>query len=243
VILLAFVAGVVGCTGDTSGPGQAPVESGFYPLQIGNGWSYAYTSELRFFNADSGALLDEDGRVGTGDVTLDRTEQVGGTAYVVERTVAVEPGAAADTTWVRLRQDDTGLFRADLSNRVPPDSANAATAPAELTRLRYPLAPGAQWVLLPGPPLVTATVESFDTLQTPGGTFTAYRVRIVRSDQGSNDSHLVWYGRCGMTRIARHSELVAVDAGTGDRIRIVTDETQLVVDARLTERIDCAGGE
>lgn len=245
MILLAAVVGSLGCAGDATRPEEAGpvVVSDFYPLQIGNAWSYQYTSDVRFLNADSGALLDQLTRAGVGEVTIDRTEKIGDVTYIVERTVAVEPGQPPDTTWVRLRQDGTGLYRANLSNRLPPDGTNMTGHPAEITRLRYPLAPGTQWTVFSGPPEVSATVESFDTLQTPGGSFSAYRVGVVRSDQGANDTHHVWYGRCGTIRVDQHSELTAVDTGTGDRVRIVTDETQLALDARLTESIDCTGGE
>jgi hypothetical protein len=235
------MVGTVGCSDDAARPtdgtgGEPPLP--FYPLDIGNAWSYDERFVVRFFNADSGALLDADTLGAIGDVRLDSTESIAGVTYVIESTV-FRTATTADTTWLRLRQNSEGLFRAYISGRVPPGEVHAQEPPLELIRLRYPLAPAEEWILFSGPPTVTATVESLDTLTTAGGVFAAYRIRIDVSDQGPEDWHRVWYGRCGRIRAVRHTEVIAVDPLTDDRVRIVTEETEMLQQVSLVEPRDC----
>ncbi len=81
----------------------------------------------------------------------------------------------------------------------------------ELTRLRYPLHPGASWEILHDP-LVIATVEAADQLVLPAGRFHGQRIRIVWPQVfGPNDRAHVWYGRDGFLALEDHLESVAVD--------------------------------
>jgi hypothetical protein len=89
---------------------------------------------------------------------------------------------------------------------------------------------------------VTATVESLDTLSTSAGSFAAYRVRIDRANQGANDWQRVWYGRCGKIRSERHVEVIAIDPGDDTRVRVVTEETEIMTNANVAEPIDCSNG-
>jgi hypothetical protein len=228
--ILCFVAAfAAGCGDNGSRPSKSPeyppVPSLFYPLDIGNTWTYQSSFSLGFYDADSGAPIRTDTTRGTWNVELTGSERVGGVEYVVETTV-VTSDSGEDTTWVRLRQDDEGLYRADISRRLRPGSgaiAGITDPPFERVRLRYPLETGAQWDLIPATNPVIATVEAPDTLLTPVGLLPAWWIRIDPPNRGPDDHHHVWHGRHGKIREEEHAEFTAIDDLTGERVRIVTD--------------------
>ena len=221
--LAAAAFAVVGCAEDPANP-SLETPPPFYPLDVGNRWQYDYTLLLHFYNDDTGGLIEADTLHGVGIVELTGEETIVDVLYVVERTIVV--AASSDTSWIRLRQDAAGLYRALVPTNLPP--ASAAAAPVELRRLQYPLFVGAEWTLYEGPPVIDAAVESVDTLETPAGKLIAYRVRVVQSDDGPDDYNDRWYNDSGKVREVRHSEIVGVDPGSGTRVRIVTDEIEVV---------------
>jgi hypothetical protein len=237
LLFVLVIGATAGCGDDATRPASGGGQtSPFYPLELGNAWSYEDTFVVHFFNADSGALLDADTAVAISEVRLDTTESIGGITYVTESTV-FRGGTAADTTWRRLRQDSEGLFRAYISTRVPPGDVQTSDPPLELVRLRYPVAIGAEWTVFSGPPTVRATVESLDTLTIAGGSCAAYRIRIDASDQRPDDWQRVWDGRCGRVRSIRHTEFIAIDPGADERVRIVTEETKMLTNASLAKPV------
>ncbi len=241
LLLTIAIGAPIGCGDDATRPadgGGGEPTPPFYPLEVGNEWSYEETFVVHFYNADSGALLDADTLVGISDVRLDGTESIAGITYVTESTV-FRAGVGADTTWLRLRQDAEGLFRAYVPSSVPPGDVQASEPPLELMRLRYPVATGAEWTVFSDSPTVTATVEALDTLMTAGGSFAAYRIRIDASYQRPDDWQRVWYGWCGRIRSVRHTEVIAIDPGTDERVRVVTEETEMLTHASLVEPRDC----
>jgi hypothetical protein len=227
LLLSAFVA--VGCgTGGPCGCGDnedPPDDSLFYPLEIGNRWFYRSSFVIAFYDADSGALQRADTTRALWTVSLTGYETIGGVEYATE-TTEVTVGTDVDTTWVRLRQDTTGLYRADIPRRIRPGdpALDAITgAPAELTRLHYPLTAGASWEQFPSASPVVVTVEAADTLSTPAGLQQSWRIRIEPPDAGPSDHHRVWHGASGKIQEDRHTEVTAIDDLTGERVRIVSD--------------------
>ena len=219
-----------GCADDGARPPDAaPL---FYPLTLGNAWLYDYTLIILFYDVATGKELRADTLTGTGDVRLTGEETISDTPYLIE-TTTIQADTASDTSWVRLRQDDNGLYRALVPTNLPPAITSPSTPPTELTRLRYPLQPGAEWTIYTGPPTITATVEALDTLTTPGGTFAAYRVAVRASDDGPDDWIRIWYTRSGKIHEIRHNEVIAVDPSTNTQTRIITEEIEVLTQVTL----------
>lgn len=241
-ILLLATAVAAGCedkTTDPRGSGGGPDSSLFYPLDIGNVWTYHSSFTLGFYDPDSGAELRADTTLGDWRVELTGRETIGGVEYVIE-TAVVETASATDTSWVRLRQDKNGLYRADVPRRIPPGSDQLAVytdPPPEIVRLRYPLETGASWELFPAPSPPTATVEAADTVETPAGPLPAWRIRIDTPGRGPDDRHRVWYGRRGKFREEQHMEVVAIDELTGERVRIVTESLMALQNLALLPKM------
>ncbi len=96
----------------------------------------------------------------------------------------------------------------------------------ELTRLQYPLHPGATWSIRTDPAFV-ATVEGVDVLQLPAGRFTGYRIRIEAPGVfGSNDRVTTWYDRHGTLHLVAHLEGALTDANGQVIGKLITDETR-----------------
>jgi hypothetical protein len=229
MILFLTTAFAAGCGDNGTCPCETdenpPGPSLFYPLDIGNTWAYRSFFSLRFYDPDSGVLLRADTTDAFWDVSLTCNETIGGVEYVVETTV-VTVDTNTDTTWVRLRQDTTGLYRADIPRRIRPGStaiAGIADPPPERVRLRYALEAGAQWDVITGMNPVTATVEGADTIDTPAGALPAWRIRIDTPVDGAADYHYVWQSHNGKIQEEEYTEFIAVDDFTGERVRIVTD--------------------
>ena len=94
------------------GPGGG--SPGFYPLQQGNHWDYAreFSVEVRPTSGPPSRF------VFTSTIASDQTcvETVAGRAYLIER--AVESGEGGPfLSWIRLRQDRSGLYEADIAGR------------------------------------------------------------------------------------------------------------------------------
>lgn len=104
----------------------------------------------------------------------------------------------------------------------------------ELTRLRYPLHPGASWIVLDDP-RVTAMVEARETLAFRDRRLTSWRIRIDWPGVfGPRDVAHVWYGRCGELQLVAHLEGVATDEN-GDPVGLlISDESTVLVGLDLT---------
>lgn len=226
ILILFFIAVLAAGCGDYGTCVEDPPDSSlFYPLDIGNMWTYRSSYARGFYDADSGAAIRTDTTEAVWGVSLTGSERIGGVEYIVETTV-VTVDTNPDTTWVRLRQDVDGLYRADISRRLRPGSA-AITAitdpPSERVRLQYPLEAGVRWDVVPGTGPVTATVEQADTLATPAGSLESWRIRINTPLDGPSDRHHVWHSRQGKIQEEQYTEFIAIDDFTGERIRIVID--------------------
>lgn len=85
----------------------------------------------------------------------------------------------------------------------PPGGAQMS----ELTRLKYPLRPGQEWVIRDDELFTfTAHVERHDVFTLPAGRFAGWRIHIESSVFDENDRLEVWYGRDGFLGLRAHFE-------------------------------------
>jgi len=82
--------------------------------------------------------------------------------------------------------------------------------PDELTRLAYPLHPGATWVIR-ADPLFGSIVEANGNVVVPAGKFAASQIRITTDLLGPNDVVREWFSRAGQLAFRYHIESEATD--------------------------------
>jgi hypothetical protein len=83
-----------------------------------------------------------------------------------------------------------------LRNVVADPLRATDVASGEITRLDYPLHPGASWTIREDPHF-RSTVEGLDQLSIPAGRFNAYRIRIDSQFFGPEDTVHLWMSRSG----------------------------------------------
>jgi len=145
--------------------------------------------------------------------------------------------AAFRTAWERLRERMALLDGRERSSpRATPGLSMGGTGlPDELIRLRYPLRPGARWLIRSGPFGLAAEVTGVDDLLLPPGKMRGYRIRLSTDAFGPEDGVHVWYGRWGYLQLIAHFEFDAVDQ-TGNVIgRAITEQRETLVDLRLAK--------
>lgn len=149
--------------GVSLGAGAHPGHRGFFPLAIGNTWTY---------NAFRTERIEDDAFISLSTHTQRRelvgTEMLFGRGYVIEEWKSWSPlwavvGSDDDTVrnWVRYRQDRAGFYEADVSLSQPPgamgdraaefDAAPATEGEMFSSRLRNA-----------GRPLTAAQAASYD---------------------------------------------------------------------------------
>lgn len=107
-------------------------------------------------------------------------------------------------------------------------------APDELTLLSYPIYPGARWVVRADPHFARV-VEGAERINTPLGTFVAWRIRGTSELFGPNDRVHYWYSRLGLLRFRYHVEVDAADS-TGAVIgRAAIDSDQSLTRIQLVK--------
>ena len=111
--------------------------------------------------------------------------------------------ASAPTTQQRLAAYEMVARRLSILRRAVLGALREATegsggaASNEVALLRYPLRPGASWVLREDPRFVY-TVEALETLDLPIGRELGYRIRVdFGSEPDPNSTTHVWFGRAG----------------------------------------------
>ena len=150
----------------------------------------------------------------------------------LERTLPLGAERAAyRAAWERLRVRSEWIERA--LGRSPGEAAEGlmrrgGPQPGEITRLRYPLHPGARWVIRPSP-LFAGLVERLDVLQLPVGRKLGFRIRITSDLFGPNDRVHVWYGPSGYLRLEAHLESEATDIN-GNPLGLMVSEQSEVLD-------------
>lgn len=132
--------------------------------------------------------------------------------------------AAYREAWARVRERVAtlrDLFSYDWRRAPSP----------ELTRLRYPLRPGATWMIRADPGFrFWATVEEREELDLPPGRFSAFRIRIQAQAFGPDDTVHTWYGSAGFLGLTAHFESDAVDEGGNVYGRVVADQREWLED-------------
>ena len=281
---LSIGAGSAGVDGRVE---PSAAENSFYPLHIGNEWTYDYALSVVTIpvgGPPAVPLMQTDRR--TRDIVC--IENLGGNDYFVERTYYPSPRIF---TWVRLREDRDGLFEADIATTLPPDcpapagrprfdagaiapksddeawAAIAARVPAsaraayreawkgiaarasairrvlgrtpagprtegvgagEITRLEYPLRPGASWVIREDPRF-ESTVEGAEALDLAVGRVPGWRIRIDIDGLGDRDRVHVWYGRSGFLKSDVHVEGEATDPSGNPIGQVIFEESEVLV--------------
>ena len=112
-------AGVRNATGDAAAA-QAAGQGTFYPLQLGNHWSYERALSI-YFDPEDGPPDPAFGQRHQRDRDLVCVEQLSGSSYVVERIGS----PVTPSFWVRYRQDEAGLYEADMDVSLPPSCTGA----------------------------------------------------------------------------------------------------------------------
>jgi hypothetical protein len=298
---IAGAACLAACTDMGSEPTAARLDSGLLPLELGNRWVYRSCLTLEM-------------TIGDGEPTIDTStwhreqemigfEELFGRSYAVQEDRALPEDETIDL-WFRYRQDDTGLYAADVAANVPPNlnrgespqhlvarsasgtiksastlearfashphrasilqaredlrgkmellrslAGNAVIADAadredeEITRLAYPLRVGSRWTIRSKPFVVAAGVDGVDRVETPGGSYSAWRVRIEGDFMGPDDEVLVWWGSIGIVATRLRVEGIATNE-TGEPIgRFVGTQEEVLVEfdpasSTSKERID-----
>jgi hypothetical protein len=107
----------------------------------------------------------------------------------------------------------------------------------EITRLRYPLRPGAGWFIRNDPDLqFVALVEGLEVLELADQHLPSHRIRIdVPGVLGAGDRVVVWYGRGGFLRLFAHLSGVATDDGGNVVGTIVSEQSELLDSLELIE--------
>jgi hypothetical protein len=221
---------VVGCGSDD--PLQVvtitDTDAGFVPLAVGHSWTYNATQTITITFLDGSPSPPPNVSTVTETRTMTGFETFFEREYVVEeRTFASPQGDVR--LWRRLRQDETGLYAAQVPEDSPPALRLTAAAEEEAVHLQYPLEENAEWTVRTEPLLERAFVEGTEILSLPIGSISAFRVRIENGTLGPNDSAHRWYGECGLLRTRVRREFTAMDPGTGVATRVVTE-----VDEELT---------
>ena len=103
-----------------------PDARGFYPLELGNRWLYSDNNLVQIIPSGGPpeAPFEEQGSIA---MEMACTETVGERQYEVEHATYSAPGGGTET-WVRYRQDRTGLYELDVSTSDRPACAGGATA-------------------------------------------------------------------------------------------------------------------
>jgi len=134
--------------------------------------------------------------------------------------------------WERVQARASVLRQALGTARGIPRAAGGGVEPGEITRLEYPLHPGARWVIR-ADPRFESIVEGAEVLDLAVGHVPGWRIRIDSVFLGPDDRVHVWYGRSGFLKLVAHFEGVATDPN-GDPIgRVISDESEVLTELAL----------
>jgi hypothetical protein len=116
---------------------QPPRAREFFPLALGNQWTYDRRFEITIVDFDGSTDPLDDGTTevfeATAKHTLTGIEEHFGRDYTVEARVIHVTGSP-DTTrsWFRFRQDHAGLYQAMVSTREPPAGVSMGDNPGSI---------------------------------------------------------------------------------------------------------------
>jgi len=195
----------------------------FYPLAVGNQWTYELKLILETVAADGSQIRHEETSYEL-RVAIDCATQAGGHVWFIERIHHMFPGNSGPT-WRVLRQDRDGLHALErLSTPDPCAGLPSLERARRVEVLRYPLRPGSTWVVQDDAidnSTVTATVEAHEVIETPAGRFPTVRIRIETTHDLPNRTDHRWYGRDGLIAIETRSE-GPIAGGSGATSRTIT---------------------
>jgi hypothetical protein len=108
------------------------------------------------------------------------------------------------------------------------------TGPAEIIRLRYPLASKSQWRIRNDRRFISSVVVvGQESLDLPSGRLLGWRIEVASDALGPRDYFRMWYGTAGFLQQVAHYEIDAVDQ-TGSVIGTSTwDERQQLTEYQL----------
>jgi len=141
--------------------------------------------------------------------------------------------AAYRAAWERIQARASEVRRAlGTEPGIPQAAGGGGVESGEITRLEYPLHPGANWVIR-ADPRFESIVEGAEALDLAVGHVPGWRIRIESVFLGPDDRVHVWYGRSGFLKLEAHFEGVATDAN-GDPIgRVISDESEVLTEVAL----------
>jgi hypothetical protein len=115
-----------------------------------------------------------------------------------------------------------------------PLASNRGADPGEITLLRYPLLPGAQWTVSESP-LFARTVVARERVNVPAGSWLAWKLQNTSEFLGPNERVFLWYANVGLVRATSHLETVATD-DAGNPIGLLTfDSDQQLTNVHLVD--------
>lgn len=127
-----------------------------------------------------------------------------------------------------------GTLRGGLAHSLAALGPPGGAEPEELTRLAYPLRPGASWVVRDLPDF-RMTVESLEVLDLPEGRLPSYRIRLTSSLFSPEDRAYLWFSRWGLLALYLHAETVATDPAGNPIGILIVDDMREVGAIRLAE--------
>ena len=228
LLCLAVLAGACASDDPAAPPPPGPANEGYVPLAEGDTWIWRVTQTRTTTVISGGSSPPPEITTIDGEYSIVGTEDIAGATYSVQRRVFVDEKDASVTTYVRYRQDESGLYTANVPEIQPPAVETYALLMEEVSmigagervQLRYPLQTDATWVVSAQE---TATCEGPEVLLLPAGRVSTWRIRIEHAVAGPDDYVRVWYSSCGMVRTETHQEILAMDPGTGQAVRLEID--------------------
>ena len=205
-------------------PNRGP---GFYPLAVGNEWTYVSVISGQAWTPGGSRYLTSDA-IQELRRSIECVTTIDGKEWFVERTRLRGAGSTVEQVSTNLlREDRNGLYQTAAPWRVDP-----CAQPITLTDtgsmgllLRYPLHVGSTWTIwsVTGPngpePGMWATVEAHEVITVPAGRFPAYRIRVQNA---TGFEQRVWYGRPGFLASERTLDEPAICPGGSSGCRALT---------------------
>ena len=136
-------------------------------------------------------------------------------------------------SWDRIQARVAAIHGVIAAPRtVPQAGAPGGVAAGEITRLQYPLHPGAHWVVR-ADPRFESFVEKNEALDLPPGHLAAWRVRMESDFLGPDDHAHFWWGQSGFLKSEVHLEDPVTDPNGILVGKMVLDESEALNDLAL----------
>jgi hypothetical protein len=140
--------------------------------------------------------------------------------------------AAYRVAWERVQVRAAAIRQAiGFTARALP-RAEVGAESGEITRLEYPLHPGARWVIR-ADPRFESIVEGAEVLDLAVGHVPGWRIRIDSEFLGPDDRVHAWYGPSGYLKLVAHLEGIATDNAGNIIGRVIADESEVLTELSL----------